>query len=372
MNNLLDDQGVADRVLRHIRDKTTDVGTEVWREPVANYRSGERLARELAVLRRTPTPFCPSAALPEAGSYVARVAAGTPLLVVRGSDGVVRAFRNACRHRGTEIADGEGCAKAFVCRYHGWTYRLDGRLQHIPHAEGFPGVAREDHGLAAVTAEERHGLVFVTQEPGAGAAAPWLDLPELIADDQQMLRSGAAEVEVNWKIYLEGFLEGYHIRATHPQSFYPYGYDNLTLVEHSGLHSRITFPFRRIEKLADVAPPERRVDGLLTYVYHLFPNTFVTVLSHHTNLVILEPLTLERTRFVIYTLTNRGGGPQAVEAAQRDASFVNDTGAAEDLAVVLSIQRGMASEANEHFTFGRFEGAIAHFHRNLRAALGSD
>ncbi|MEO8602763.1 MAG: SRPBCC family protein [bacterium] len=369
MNDFLNDAAVAERVLQHVRERTTDVGDEIWREPVANYRSEQRLARELAVLRRMPTPFCPSAALPDAGSYVARAAAGTPLLVVRGNDGVVRAFRNACRHRGTEIADGSGCAKAFVCRYHGWTYRLDGRLQHIPHAEGFPGVDREQHGLTAVAAEERHGLVFVTQDSSAVEAPPWLDLPELIAADQRLISSGAAEVDVNWKIYLEGFLEGYHIRSTHPQSFYPYGYDNLTLVERSGRHSRITFPFRRIEKLADVAPAERRVDGLLTYVYHLFPNSFVTVLSHHTNLVVLEPLSLTRTRFLIYTLTNRG---EDTETAQRDAAFVNNTGAAEDLAIVLSIQRSLPSDANEAFTFGAFEGAITHFHRNLRAALGEE
>ena len=368
MNNLLNDEAVAARVLEHIRQRSTDVGDEVWREPVANYLSEERLVRELAVLRRTATPFCPSAALPEPGSYVARVAAGTPLLVVRDGDGVVRAFRNACRHRGTELADGAGCAKAFVCRYHGWTYRLDGRLQHIPHADGFPGVERGAHGLTAVAAEERHGLVFVTQEPGDAETPVWQDLPELITADQRLLSSGANEVEVNWKIYLEGFLEGYHIRSTHPQSFYPYGYDNLTLVERSGRNSRITFPFRRIEKLADVPSAERRIDGLLTYVYHLFPNTFVTVLSHHTNLVVLEPLTLGRTRFVIYTLTNRGA--DAAATAQRDAAFVNDTGAAEDLAIVLSIQRSISSGANQMFTFGKFETAITHFHRNLRRALG--
>jgi phenylpropionate dioxygenase-like ring-hydroxylating dioxygenase large terminal subunit len=370
MNNLLSDEAVAARVLQHIRARTTDVGDAVWREPVANYLSEERLARELAVLRRTATPFCPSAALPEPGAYVARVAAGTPLLAVRDQDGVVRVFRNACRHRGTELADGSGCAKAFVCRYHGWTYRLDGRLQHIPHADGFPGVAREQYGLTPVAAEERHGLVFVTQEPGDTEPPVWEDLPELITPDQFLLGSGANEVDVNWKVYLEGFLEGYHIRSTHPQSFYPYGYDNLTLVEHSGRNSRITFPFRRIEKLADVPAAERRIDGLLTYVYHLFPNTFVTVLSHHTNLVVLEPLTLGRTRFVIYTLTNRGAGADAAATAQRDAAFVNDTGAAEDLAIVMSIQRSITSGANEVFTFGTFETAIAHFHRNMRRALG--
>src|SRR5690349_1836643 len=117
-NRPMSDQAVAARVLDHIEHGTTDAGTEVWREPVENYRSPERFARELNLLRRFPTPLCPSAALTENGAYVARDTAGVPLVAVRGQDGKVRAFRNACRHRGMRLADGSGCANAFMCRYH--------------------------------------------------------------------------------------------------------------------------------------------------------------------------------------------------------------------------------------------------------------
>ena len=76
----MDDRSVAQRVLDHIANGTTDLGQQVWHEPVANYRSPERLKAEIeSVLRRTPTPFCPSAALPQTGSYVAREAAGIPI-----------------------------------------------------------------------------------------------------------------------------------------------------------------------------------------------------------------------------------------------------------------------------------------------------
>jgi hypothetical protein len=107
-------------------------------------------------------------------------------------------------------------------------------------------------------------------------------------------------------------------------------------------------------------------------VYHLFPNALVTVLSSHTNLVVLEPVTIDRTRVISYMLTNgRGDDPQAVEAAKRDANFVSNTGSLEDRAVVCAIQRGLGSGANEVFTFGRFESAIVHFHRTLDAALAA-
>jgi phenylpropionate dioxygenase-like ring-hydroxylating dioxygenase large terminal subunit len=372
----LDDRAVAARILDHVRQRTTDLGDAVWREPVARYRSRERLEREIeGVLHRTPTAFCPSAALPKPGSYVAREAAGTPLVAVRGEDGRARVFRNACRHRGTAIASGSGSTKAFVCPYHGWAYGLDGALRHVPHAGGFPGLEPARHGLVPVASEERLGLVFATQGEAAPGPEPWLGLRSLLAPEQRLLESRELEVGVNWKVFLESFLEGYHIRATHRETFYPYGYDNLTLVEQSGRNSRVTFPFRRIEKLAALAPEERRVEGLLTYVYHLFPNALVTVLSRHTNLVVLEPLAVDRTRLVTYALTNPGDGAGAADAevsARRDAEFVNRTGAAEDLAVVCAIQRSLASGANEFFTFGRFEAAIAHFHRSLAEVLGDD
>ena len=359
-----DDQSVAQRVLDHIAAGTTDAGSEVWREPVANYRSEERLAAELKLLRRMPVAFCPSAALPEKGSYLARDAAGVPLLAVRGADGQVRAFRNACRHRGTKVANGEGCAKSFVCPYHAWTYELDGRLRHVPHEDGFPGLDKKTHGLVPVYAEDKSGLVWVMQEPGTSTIDA---LPPLIRPGS-LFGYREAELEVNWKILLEGFIEGYHIRFTHPESFFPYGFDNLNLIDLYGRSSRITYPFRRIEKLAKLPPAERKVEGLLTYVYQLFPNVLVTILSRHTNLVVLEPLSPGRTRQHTWALSN-DPGEQALAEAKRDADFVGNTGLMEDRAVVLSIQQGLRSEANEAFTFGRYEACIVHFHRMLKEVL---
>ena len=150
---------------------------------------------------------------------------------------------------------------------------------------------------------------------------------------------------------------------------YPYGYDNLNVVEHCGRNSRVTFPFRRIEKLADVPPAECRIEGRVTYVYHLFPNALITVLSRHTILVIFEPIAPGRTRNVSYSLAHPADGPDATKMAKRDANFVSQTGAPEDRALAESVQRAMGSGANEHFTFGHFESAIVHFHRNLHAML---
>ncbi len=365
---LADDAAVVQRIFDHIDGKTTDLADGSWREPVESYRSAARFAAELGVLRRSYVPFCPSAALPDAGSFVAREAAGVPLVAVRGNDGTLRAFRNACRHRGMQVASGAACARAFACTYHGWTYGLDGALRHVPHEHGFPGLDKSARGLVPVACGEQSGLVLVAQDAAPSAEPP--ALPPLLDPRWTLLAASEREVLANWKIFAESFLEGYHIRSTHPQTFYPIQYDNLNVVETFGPNSRIAFPYQAIERLRGVPAAQRSAVGKLTYVYHLFPNVMVATFPSQVVIAVLEPVALERTRLVTYVVGDPAErAPAPREGRQRGDGLV-DAGAAEDRAMVAAIQRGIASGANEFFEFGRFEGAIAHFHRTLRGALG--
>ena len=371
MNILADDQTVVQRLLDHIDNKTTDLSESSWREPVENYRSPARFAAEREmVLRRLPIPFCPSAALAEPGAYVARDAAETPILAVRGSDGEVRAFRNACRHRGTQLASGSGCEKAFVCPYHGWTYGLDGALRHVPHEHGFLGLDKSMRGLVPVACVERNGVVFVSQDTTQLVDAALGALPPLIAPEWKLLVAAEREVPTNWKIFVEGFLEGYHILATHPQTFYPLQFDNVNVIETFGRNSRIAFPYRAINKLRGVPPAERSVDGKLTYVYHFFPNAMMATFPANVFLVVVEPLAIDRSLVITYVMAKEGAArtSEAPAGPKRGLDLVND-GGAEDRAVACGVQRGLASGANEFLEFGRFEGAIGHFHKNLQALL---
>ena len=367
---LADDLTVVQRLLHHIDNQTTDTAKATWREPVAHYLSETRLGSELEfAFRRRPVPLCPSAALPLAGSYLAREAAGTPILAVRGSDGKVRAFRNACRHRGMQLASGAGCKKAFVCGYHGWTYGVEGDLRHVPHQEGFPDLDKRSRGLAPLETSERSGIVFVTQRPPEARASHLDALPPLIGSQWRLARTTESEVAANWKVLVEGFLEGYHIRATHPQTFYPVQFDNLNLVETFGCNSRVTFPYRAINKLREVPPAELCVDRKLTYVYHLFPNVIVATFPQRLIVIVLEPLALGRTGFITYELIDREQSePGTQERSAKGLDLIN-AGGAEDRAVARAIQCSLASGANEFFEFGLYEGAISHFHRNLTAML---
>jgi phenylpropionate dioxygenase-like ring-hydroxylating dioxygenase large terminal subunit len=370
MDLLLDEPQLAHRILDHIDQGTTDLGGESWREPVENYRSEDRLHRELrGAFWRTQTGFCPSAALAKPGAYLAREAAGTPIVAVRGADGQVRAFRNACRHRGTAVACGAGTAAALVCPYHGWAYGLDGTLRGVPHEHGFPGLDKATHGLVRLPTIEHGGVIFVMQDPSAAAAPPLSELPTLLPPDLLLISTNEQETRANWKIAAESFLEGYHIRSTHRETFFPVQYDNLNVVEFFGANSRITFPYRNIEKLRGVPPSARRVAGTLTHVYHLFPNVMIATFPKRTIMVVLEPIGVGSTNFVTYTLADAATAETDQPGLTHDTDFVTK-GAKEDRAVVESIQRGLASGANEHFEFGQFESAIVHFHRNLNKLLG--
>lgn len=320
-----------ERIFEHIDNGTTDVGDTIWREPVEHYFSQERFEAEIALLRRLPVPYCPSAALTEPGNFVARTAAGTPLLVVRGKDGAVRAFINACRHRGMQVATGMGNANSFSCPYHAWTYNLAGELRAIPGKEGFDNLDPLEYGLAEVSAAERGGIVYVQQE-GIIAGSEGDQFLDYLSPTQALFETDELEDEANWKILNETLQEGYHIKSLHRETFFPYGLDNTNLVEIYGANSRIIFPFRRIESIREVPAEQRRFAGVATVVYHLFPNASVLMLSKHTNLVILEPLSPTRTKWVIYRMFNEPIGDESItlEEAQRDVRFVNDFGQDED------------------------------------------
>ena len=367
---LLDDSQIIDRIFSHIDNKTTDLGSEVWREPVKNYVDQERFDREIKLLRSQPVPFCPSSALPNKSSYVSRIAAGTPILVTRDEENNVNAFINACRHRGMQVASGSGCKKSFICPYHGWTYGLKGENRNIPGSDGFPGVDPLEHGLKQINAVEKGGIVYVCQD--GEIHKKFLDEAlDYFTDEQALINQSEIEDQANWKILHETLLEGYHIKTLHKDTFFPYGLDNINVVENYGQNSRVIFPFRRIEKLRDVDPGSRVIDGTITSVYSLFPNASISVLSKHSNLVILEPISPSRSRWVIYTLINKSNkkGKLSKEDAMRDAKFVGNTGQDEDREAARAIQETLNTKANDHLIFGYFEKAIVNFHSHLTKYL---
>ena len=157
----------------------------------------------------------------------------------------MRTFHNSCRHRGMILAEGSGNASKFICRYHAWAYGLDGNLLNVSGNEGFPDLDKNSHGLIEVETQEKNGLIFVTQKKAISDGA-LASLPTLISEDQKVFDYSTFLDEANWKILLETAMEGYHIKALHNKTFYPYGFDNLNIVETFGMNSRIAVSYTHL------------------------------------------------------------------------------------------------------------------------------
>ena len=158
--------------------------------------------------------------IPNAGDYFTLDFATTPVIVTRDRTGDVRAFSNSCRHRGSQLVDGEGNCSAFKCFYHNWSYGLDGALLGTPFVEESECFKRRDYGLVPVRLEVWAGMMFINLDPDGDSLMEYLgDLPERTAmyepEDRVVVRTTEYDVKCNWKIYFEGFGEGYHVPFVH-------------------------------------------------------------------------------------------------------------------------------------------------------------
>src|SRR5437870_4956105 len=156
----------------------------------------------------------------EVGSFFTTIVADEPLLIVRGSDGELRALSNVCRHRAGPVAAGEGKRPVLQCGYHGWTYALDGRLLTTPEFDGVECFDRGAVSLPRFRVEQWNELLFVNLDPAAPPLRDFLgDLygRTLCAPTGFSLAARKEWfVDCNWKVYVDNYLEGYHIPIVHP------------------------------------------------------------------------------------------------------------------------------------------------------------
>lgn len=381
--SVAEDVEIVHRILAHIDAGTTDEG-DAWREPVQNYLDADRFSDEMTVLASFPSVYLPSAAIPNVGDHAARVSFGVPMFAVRDHDGRARVFRNSCRHRGTTLVEGPGCSHALVCRYHGWTYRLDGSLSHVPHADAFPDLDVPSRGLVEVDSREVDGLIVVGplrsptpdssgRHADAALAAlsdgsPWRDK---LLPASRLVAVRPTLRPMNWKVLVEQFLEGYHIRTTHKDTFYPIQYDDLNVVEAFGPHTRITFPYRNIERLRDRPESTWNVGHRVTYVYHLFPNVMLATFPDQVLLITVDPVDVGHSTVTIYAMVTQAMTERFSQKAEstRGARGLLDQGGVEDNEMSEGVQRGLHSGANTFLEFGRHESAIGRFHAELEHRL---
>lgn len=345
-----------------------------WTPPSSWYTSSAIHDLELGgILARSWQPVARVEQLREAGAYVTGVLVGEPWVVVRGADGILRAFLNTCRHKGREVVQGSGRADELVCGYHAWTYDLQGQLRSAPRMAGIEDFDRSSMSLTPLALEVWGHWVFLNLDPGAAPLAPALASLEsrLAATGWEKLRCVAQRewtLDCNWKVVVDNYLDGgYHIPHMHP-----------TLDAQLDMQSYRTELFERYSiqsSGAGVATDERidyeaseRIGGEALYVW-LYPNFMLNRYGPclDTNHVI--PLGPDRCQvlYEFFFLETEGSEAQEFIRSSIEQAAVTQK---EDIAICESVQLGLNSRGYDRGRYApRVEMGEHHFHCLLAAEL---
>ncbi len=342
--------------------------------PSSWYRDPSLLQREQdRIFARTWQLVGHSEQVALAGDYFTCTVADEPLVVTRADDGALHAFSNVCRHRAGPVARGSGHRKSLMCGYHGWTYGLDGRLLTTPEWDGVRCFEKSEQNLPAARVETWGPFLFACLDP---ATPPLKDvlgsIPEETAalplQHMRLFKKHDYEVACNWKVYVDNYLEGYHIPIVHPELFKELDY-RAYRVETAPYHSKQHAPIR--SKNEDSLYRRNLAEGALpeALYYWVFPNLMLNLYPDNLQTNIILPLGPERTltRFEWYVL--EPNSPGVAEEFARSFAF-SDQVQQEDIAICEAVHRGMRSRTYHR---GRYsvlrENGVHHFHELLTRAL---
>lgn len=371
------------RLLHYVDTGTTAMAEAPWRVDVSHYTSTERLAREQDQLfRRHPMFMGFGSDWAKPGDYRTDDLAGVPILVVRGRDGVLRAFLNVCRHRGAKVVDGCGSAKAFSCAYHAWSYDLAGQVTHIPDERSFPGIKAERPMLTPLPLCEKHGLVWVMPTPAADHAAsfdvdPWLggigaELATYGFENWEGFGTQVNHEPMNWKILVDTFHEGYHIGFLHRKTLHNILYGNVTDFEAFGPNHRLSMPRQKLPRLKDQPEAEWDLAWNTTIIYLLFPSTIFSIQGDHVEWFRIFPAENRPDRAVMQTglyIPKSRNTPEEKARWRKNLDLVLEVILTEDFPAGRTMQAGFASGAQTHTICGRNEPAMIHWHQALDRAV---
>ncbi|MCU1348572.1 MAG: Rieske (2Fe-2S) domain protein [Acidobacteria bacterium] len=291
----------------------------------------------------------------EAGQYFTTTVGGEPVLVIRGNDGELRSMSNVCRHRAGPVAKWEGRRPVLQCGYHGWTYALDGRLLNTPEFDGVRCFERSDVRLPQFRAEAWGELLFVAIDPDVPPLLEYLGgmAEDMGRRDSSGFRLAARkewELDCNWKVYVDNYLEGYHIPIVHPSLFRELDYPKYR-TETQRWFSIQHAPLRRPERI--------RGDDEVRYFW-LFPNLMLNVYPDNFSTNLIVPLGPHRT-LTIFEWYFRD--PESARAAIDETIAFSDEIQLEDIEICETVQRGLQSST---YDVGRYsparENGVHHFH----------
>lgn len=377
------------RAVKHATDGTTDSTDEIYRLPVELYSPRSWEEEMNAIFRRLPLMLGLSTELREAGAYKALKVLDMPVLMVRGEDMRMRAFINACRHRGravTQTHDECGKARSFVCPYHAWRFGTDGSLLSVADPRKFGDIDRSTRGLVELPCEERVGFIWVCITPGLSFnldeyLGGMLDELTCLEADKWFLHGTSRLESANWKITHDGYLESYHIPFLHRDTLAKFWnresassvslYDSFGPLP-CGPHQRMggnawgNDPVL-ISRMKDV-PESEYTEKHFHAVRTLFPHISISGDKNGGMVSQLFPVAPDRCITIQNHVNTRDPAtftPEDHEAMQKRIALYAKIVRDEDYSSSFSIQDGLNSGANQEMLFGRNEGGAQNFHRSV-------
>ncbi|SDP09068.1 Rieske 2Fe-2S family protein [Streptomyces sp. cf386] len=336
---------------------------------------------------------CHESDLPGPGARLTATAAGREVLVVRTEDGGLAAHLNVCRHRGTRlVTDPEPSGKAIRCPYHGWTYKLDGRLVGAPEARRIPCLDKPKLGLHPVNVESFLGFVFVNLDmeatplaescAGLAEAVGHYAGPGLVPVGKHRIHdvSGGEEQNANWKVIVDNYLEGYHVPVAHPALMRLLDYaaytvdvqENYVLFE-SPLRDKPSSNWteRLYQRLATPMPGLVEADRRVWRYAVIYPNTLIDFYPDHVLAWTALPTAQDRATIpgAFYTKVGEGLRTRLARRLNIHIGWVTND---EDAELVERVQAGMGTPGFEPGPLSQREAAVGWFARRVREDLEKD
>jgi choline monooxygenase len=312
--------------------------------------------------------------LREKGDYVT-VEVGLDAVVIVRDDGGLRAFHNVCLHRAGPVAYGCGRRQTLQCKYHGWTYTLGGALLRAPEMEGVEGFRPEEMRLRAVSVAEWGPLVFVNLDGKAPPLAEVMgDVPARVApfrcDAMRYVMRKEYDLACNWKVYVDNYLEGYHLPVVHPGLHKELDYDAYRVephryysIQHAPLRPVTSHQAERKYVAEGEQPPEA------VYVW-MFPNVMLNVYLGQMQTNVVLPLAHDRTRVVFEWFATEPPADPATDPAWARLVEFSDEIQAEDVEICEVVQRNLRSRIYDRGRYSaKRENGVHHFHGLLHEFL---
>ena len=347
---------------------------KAWTPPASWYRGSAFMERERArVFGRTWQAVARLDQVARPGDYVAGCLADLPWVVVRDESGTLRAFHNVCRHHAAQVCAGAGTLQELTCPYHGWTYRLDGRLTRAPHLGRNDVFDRDRFSLKPAAVAAWDPLVFIHLGDDPAPLPPQLAplTPRLQAMETDALKFVARRsytLRCNWKVYVDNYLDGgYHVSVLHRALAGQLDLDTYRteVFDHLSIQSCRT-PEEAPQAGGGDFAERLGTEALYAFVYpNLMLNRYGPILD--TNFVV--PIGPEQCEVVFdyYFLEREGEEARAfIERSIAASHRVQE----EDVSICESVQKGLASPAYDRGIYApRMEMGAYHFHRLLAADL---